>query len=610
MSDASNEDLARGATPEVFLARLVTALIQAAALYVLFESADARPPAWPANDPFLFQPALLCAWFVPAVVLIGLGQITARPLAIWTIAVTIILALIGVHYADRVAPREAMTATLAGPVGIAGALWTPAYAWIIAGLFVAQALAADSIRERKFAPSYAAHFETAWKQCFQIILALLFVGVFWGVLHLGAALFKLLALDFFQRLLGYRWFYLPATAVALAVAFHVTDARPQVTRGARTLTLTLFSWLLPLLALILGGFLGSLSFVLLQPLWNTHYATRILLTAAAVLILLVNSCYQDGAPERAGTWVKRAAIALGAIELSPLVGLAIRALWLRVDQYGWSVQRIEAAAVALVLAVYALGYAVAVVAAPKKPRGVESVNVIAAYVIVGAILALNSPLADPARLMVADQLERLRAGAVGAKDFDYAALRFEGAKWGAAALERLRETSDGPDAETIRTAAAAAERAKYRWEYKRVNDAARKAEQSPEEKLKLLRIYPEDHPLPANFAERFEAAASSCFDPFAHQNCVARFLSLEPGKPEIVILEIGAVYEVYEPTAEGSWRKSAAARALVFGCPSAQGAFQRGEIRVEAHALPDLVIGGQRFALIPSTTENCPATNK
>jgi hypothetical protein len=149
----------------------------------------------------------------------------------------------------------------------------------------------DAVIERRFAPSYARHFDTAWKQGVQIALAIVFVGLFWGVLYLGASLFKLIEIDFFERLLQRRWFWCPAITLAFAVAIHVTDVQPSLIRGARSLVLTLFSWLLPLLVLILVGFLGSLPFISLAPLWKTGFATSLLLTAAGLLVLLINACY-------------------------------------------------------------------------------------------------------------------------------------------------------------------------------------------------------------------------------------------------------------------------------------------------------------------------------
>ena len=52
-------------------------------------------------------------------------------------------------------------------------------------------------------------------QCFTLVMTVVFVGLFWALLWLGAGLFKLLDVRFFEELLGKRWFYLPALTLAV-----------------------------------------------------------------------------------------------------------------------------------------------------------------------------------------------------------------------------------------------------------------------------------------------------------------------------------------------------------------------------------------------------------
>jgi hypothetical protein len=50
--------------------------------------------------------------------------------------------------------------------------------------------------DRKFIASYPIHFDTSWKHGVQFVLAVLFVGLFWGLLFLGAELFRLVRIEF------------------------------------------------------------------------------------------------------------------------------------------------------------------------------------------------------------------------------------------------------------------------------------------------------------------------------------------------------------------------------------------------------------------------------
>jgi hypothetical protein len=213
-------------------------------------------------------------------------------------------------------------------------------------------------------------------------------------------------------------------------------------RGARTLGLTLLSWLLPMMALIVIAFLMALLFTGFEPLWNTRNATVILLVAAAALVLLINTAYQDGYSEHP-VRILRYAGALAIITLLPLVGIATYALSLRIGQYGWTPERIIALACAVVAACYALGYAVAVLASHPWLKWLEVTNVFTAFVILGVLLALFSPIADPARISVADQVARLEAGKISLEQFDFAFLRFQSGRFGLDALERLKENQDG-----------------------------------------------------------------------------------------------------------------------------------------------------------------------
>src|SRR5690606_40389906 len=64
----------------------------------------------------------------------------------------------------------------------------------------------------------------------------------------------------------------------------------------------------------------------------------------------------------------------------------------------------RSAAAALLVAIYAGGYAFAAVRPGPWMRPLEPTNVIAAVATLAVILALFSPLADPARLSVNDQM--------------------------------------------------------------------------------------------------------------------------------------------------------------------------------------------------------------
>src|SRR6202012_4132788 len=113
---------------------------------------------------------------------------------------------------------------------------------------------------------------------------------------------------------------------------------------------------------------------------------------------------------------------------------------------------------------YAVGYLWAALRKGPWLSAIASVNVATALVVLLVLLALFTPIADPARLSVNDQMARLNAGKVGAAKFDFNYLRFEGARYGKAALEQLQARTQGPDAAELSKQATLALRRRSRWD--------------------------------------------------------------------------------------------------------------------------------------------------
>jgi len=431
----------------------------------------------------------------------------------------------------------------------------------------------------------------------QAVLAGAFVGVFWAVLMLGAELFRLLDVERVMDGLGTRAFYFPATTLALAVGVHGTDVQPALTRGVRALVLTLVAWLTPVFVAILLGFLASLPFLSLAPLWGTHFAAMLLLAAACLLAALINAVYQDGAATRTVPPIMRLAVTIGVLELLPLVGLAGWALALRVGQYGWTVERVLAAAVCVVAGCYALGSVAAMLRSPSWLSRLGAVNVATAWMILGMVLALFSPLADPARLMVADQMARLRAGAVKPEAFDYAALRTEGGRWGAAALQALSRIEGVPGAATIRRLATAA------LEQRRPGPVA---EESVGDRMV---VFPPGRDLVAA-AHGLRAESGSwaveCLQEATAPKCIARFLTLRPGEAETLVVFDPGTSEIWllQPDAAGRWTRVGQARGPT-SCEAVAEALRRGEIEPAPHSWPDLMVGG-RPLVVEELPQACP----
>lgn len=436
---------------DLFALRLITGIFQGLALYLLLNAAHVHSGI--ATIPVLFFPLLLVVLFIPPVLVVGLPRMRGARLAMWAAALAVVVAILGYHDAWRSAGTQIIGMP---PFGHADAPLPSMAVTFHSGVIVFIAfclILAGEMASSWFAP-YESYFEVSWKLGLQVCLSALFVGALFLVLWLGAALFLLLKLHFLEQLLRESWFRIPVSAMAFAGALHITDVRPELIRGSRTLVLSLLSWLLLVLVVIVGGFLASLPFTGLGLLWATRSATWILLGVAALTILFVNAAFKGGPGSDQAPRVLRLCMRISCFMLPVLVVLATYALALRIGQYGLTPHRVLACAGAFVACFYVIGYAWAALTRSDTLPRIAPVNVITAWVSLAVLVALFTPLADPARLSVASQVDRLVTGSVPPDKFDYHFLRYGSARYGLQALERLQGETQAPNATTIRELSA------------------------------------------------------------------------------------------------------------------------------------------------------------
>ncbi|HEY5071037.1 MAG TPA: DUF4153 domain-containing protein [Caulobacteraceae bacterium] len=565
-----------GATNNVGASRLAVGLVQGLALFALSRASQAK--AWPATDGPLFAALLLAAAYAPLIALAGLGHLRRLTLALWTLIAAALAALLAACDVASALPQSGRTTP-----GFAVAAFTAT------ALFIIHHLIAPIDAERRITAPYARYFDAGWLNAAQLGLAIAFTGVFWILLELGASLFGLIGLQGFRTFIHHDWFHFPALAMAFAAAVHLADVRVNLTRGLRTVGLVLLSWLLPVMAAIAVAFLFALPFTGLAPLWRAGSATGIVLSAMAALIVLINASYQDG--EHAPATVLRWAARLTAVILVPLAGLAIWGLGLRIGQHGPTPQRIIAAACALVGACYALGYAWAAVRPGRWMRRLEATNIAAALLIVALILALFTPITDPARLAVAGQLARLSSGRVAPAKFDYALLRFGAGRYGLQALQRLAARNRG----AVATFAAAA---------LKQDESCRNGGCAPKPAGPVtIAVYPAGASLPGDFLASVGDDVGVCAGGF---RCEAYILAL-PGEtgPEVLLRSNPAFVFLYARAGRGGgWTKLGGYE--IGDCPAAFAALRAGAAQAAAPGRRDLQVMGARLAFQPNVSFVCP----
>ena len=578
--------------------RLLCGLLQGIALYLLYLAIQKK--FWPGEVPAVMRPALILFLLWPPLLISAFGHLSLRRIWQWGLLAAVLLVALGYYDfwrldtdLDTALPVRDSTALPSIPLLLCAA----------AGFFIAQALILAAVQDRKLIASYSTYFEVAWKLAIQLKFATLFVSMLWIILWLGASLFMLIKLDLLTHLLREEWFYIPVTSLAFACAFHLTDVRPQIVTGIRSLLLVLMSWLLPLATLIVGGFLLSLFWTGFTPLWATRHASSVLLGAAAVLIILINSAYQNGEVGKHIAAPLRISARVAALLLSPIVLIAFYSLSLRVLDYGWTNNRIIAAACMLIAALYAIGYARAACSRQDWLKQLAPANVVASFIIIAVLLALFSPLADPARISVASQLQRLYSGKVDVTQFDFDYLRFNAHRYGLGALQQLDNAPPPAGAAAVRAGVAATRNKKGRWEQ---NDSERRAGMTAAVVAGNIEVFPAQRTLPPAFlANKWldHENAWSLPDCLIRpgQKCEAYLVRLSGNdKEQILIFSAASDPTVFDIGSDGQWQR---AGYLPVGRCSKEikAALRDRRYRLLPPALQDMEINGQRLHLNPAS---------
>jgi hypothetical protein len=574
--------------------RMGIGLLQGGLLVALAETAEHH--VWPATNGLVFAPLFTIAIFIPALVLAGLGNLSRRTLLVWAIIAGVFCAGLAIYdvYRDPVTPGFVQLvlprSDLISRIYPTSTLWVS----LAAILFIMHSLIVSAETDGRWVASYPSLFDVSWKQGVQLFLIIAFIAVLWGLLFLGAELFRLIRINFVAELIRRTVFWIPVTALAFSYAMHVTDVRANIVRGARTLKLLLLSWLLPVMVIITVGFIAALPFTGLEPLWATRRAASILLIAAAVLIFLVNAAYQDGRAESRPVAALRYAGVIAAIVLLPLVALASYAVLLRVRQYGWTPERIGAVACIVVAACYGVGYVVAAARSGLNLRELETTNLVTSLVIVSVILLLRSPLADPARISVMDQVGRLETGRIPPEKFDFAFLRFRSGRFGMEALHQLAVAASGPDADVVKERAGDALLAKSAFDIK--PGAPRLTPQLLADNITVIR--PSGASLPESFlAQDWKAFPRRWQLPrclIAAAKCDAVMVDLDgDGQPEILLFNQPGTAAAFKAEADNSW-KLLGTISNTF-CRGVQEALRAGQFELVEPGLKDIEVAGQRL---------------
>ena len=416
---------------------LVISFLQGIFLYALYRAFDEN--TWPSESPLWSYPLWTTAVAVPLLLLLSLDQKNSPSVYKQVGVLGGVLALLAVYTGWQAEPFKEFP--------ISGMSF--AFAVSIA-LACFKALMYLQQRANEIELSYPVLFTYSWRNFLVAALSAVFVLVFWLILMLWGQLFRVIEIDFFYDLFTEEWFAMPVLTVAFGLGVIIFRDLTRVIDTITSLLHWLIKLLLPLIVIIAVIFLVSLPFVGLDVLWSTGRGTSLLLWLLAVMLFFTNAVYQDG---REATPYPRIIhrLIFGGLVVMPIVSaLSFYGLSLRIDQYGWSVERCWAFVVWLILSLFAVGYVVGIVRRRDQwTNELARVNTGMGLVVLAIMLLANSPVLDFRKISLSSQLGRVESGEIELQDFDFWYARQNLARPGYLAMEKMKQDIGDSDPELL-----------------------------------------------------------------------------------------------------------------------------------------------------------------
>ena len=546
------------------LARLLIGLVQGALLFGLyqvteFDNINTGPlAAW-----------TLLAAYAPPLWLATAGQLSLRSGLVWGLIATALLGAMGL--ASGLLPDSSFNLSVL-------------MVCLPAALFCAHHLIVPALRSGGPVAPYPHYYEAAWKSGIQLVLSLMFLGVFWIILYVGAALFNAIGIGLVEDVIENKAFVFFASSLVFALGVELTDVREGLTQGIRTVALTLLSWLLPVAVLMAAAFIVTLPLAGLSELGASLSPAGLMLAATAGLIVLINTVYQDGNEHLSGSVFLRFVMRAGCVLILPMTLVALWAVSVRIGQYGLTPERIIALTAAIIGLLYSVGYVLAQI--PRQSRGggwlptLEATNIAAALVTTLTLVGFSTPWLNPMQLSINSQLARLNDPDIAPEDIPYRWLGWESGERGRTALEGLAR-SDNPQ----------------------IGSRAEKALEAPYAIAPTLQgaivFYPQGTVAPEGFG------TARCYT----SPCAARLIDLDQDGTDEVLVRQGATFAVYKRDSEGGWTEIGT-YAPRNTCGDLSGAAQALETQVPALLPPSgpqaFTLGNRAYDFTPE--RHCTAT--
>lgn len=349
---------------------------------------------------------------------------------------------------------------------------------VLAILVVGTPFVAAFLKDRDAWRHYPELFDVSWTITVRYTAAWLFTGLFWAVLMLSDALLQLVGITIIEDLLDIDVapYVLSGLILGLGLAV-VQEMREYV---SPFLILRLLRLLLPVVLVVVALFIAALPFRGLSDLFGSFSAAATLMAMAIGGITLITTALDKTNQNAVSTRGMRLATQGLSLLLPVMGGLSLYAIWLRVDQYGWTPDRLAAATGAAFILIYAVLYALSVMLRGDWMERIRRANVVMALGLVLVAALWLTPVLNAEAISTQSQVKRYELGQVTA---DKVAVWEMSREWGLAGqngVSRLQTMKDAPDHAALMARLISAENAASSYAFKRSQSSQTSADKMAE----------------------------------------------------------------------------------------------------------------------------------
>ncbi len=287
---------------------------------------------------------------------------------------------------------------------------------------------------------YPHFYRQLWLNALTLLIVFVANGLFWLVLLLWSEMFKLVGIPFFSTLFfDTDWFGYVAFGLITALAVVLARTQSRLVTAVQKLLTFIATGLLPLVALLALMFILTLPFTGLEAISQRVSAAGLMSTLTLLLLLLMAIVREPQKEALPYPGALRYLIKCSLIVAPIYMLIAGWSLWVRIQQYGWTPERLYGVLVVVVLLVWSFGYLASILRRGRNPLELQGPVILGVSLLaLGQLVLLSSPVIDAWRISVNSHMGLYHSGKIKPDQVSLYMLDHSG-KPGRAALEALQK---------------------------------------------------------------------------------------------------------------------------------------------------------------------------